>query len=243
VFLPIKAPAIQSSTNGGRPFEHARIIRVPIELDHVFICTAPGAPAAEELVRLGLHEGAPNRHPGQGTANRRFFFANAMLELLWVSNEVEAQDENTRRTLLWERWSGREQSASPFGICLRPIDAPDVHPPFPGWVYRPPYLPDPMSIHIGEGGTMEPMWFYLRFMRRGHHEQQFIEHAIGVREITALTLTTPVPLQSRVSQMIVESGILGTHPGAKSLLEIEFDHSREGQSVDLRPHLPLLLRI
>ena len=131
---------------------------------------------------LGLHEGSPNTHPGQGTANRRFFFANAMLELLWVSNEADAKGLNTRRTLLWERWSGRERSASPFGICLRPIDAQDVPPPFPGWEYRPAYLPDSMSIHIGEGGCLEPMWFYLQFMRRGHHEQQFMEHTVDPRD-------------------------------------------------------------
>jgi len=127
------------------------------------MCTAPGAPAAEQLSRLGFQEGAPNQHPGQGTANRRFFFINAMLELLWVSNPAEAQHENTRRTLLWERWSGREQGASPFGICLPPIDSQGLGPPFPGWEYRPAYLPDPMSIHIGEGGIAEPMWFYLSF--------------------------------------------------------------------------------
>lgn len=166
-----------------------------------------------------------------------------MLELLWVINELEAQDQNTRRTLLWERWSGREQSASPFGICVRPIDAPDVQPPFPGWEYRPAYLQDPMSIHIGDGEIIEPMWFYLSFVRRGYHEQQFVEHPIGAREITALTLTTPTPLRSEVAQIIVESGIVGTHAGERSLLEIEFDHSRQGQAVDLRPQLPLLLRI
>src|ERR1700757_2009678 len=50
-----------------------------IELDHLFVCTAPGAPEAEELVQFGLHEGPPNQHPGQGTACRRFSFANAMI--------------------------------------------------------------------------------------------------------------------------------------------------------------------
>jgi hypothetical protein len=38
---------------------------MPIELDHLFVCTAPGAPEAEKLVQFGLHEGPPNRHPGQ----------------------------------------------------------------------------------------------------------------------------------------------------------------------------------
>jgi hypothetical protein len=74
-----------------------------IELDHLFVCTAPGAPEAEKLVRFGLHEGAPNQHPGQGTANRRFAFVNAMIELVWVNDATEAQSKSTRRTLLWER--------------------------------------------------------------------------------------------------------------------------------------------
>jgi hypothetical protein len=38
------------------------------ELDHLFVCTAPGVPEAEKLVEFGLHEGPPNQHPGQGTA-------------------------------------------------------------------------------------------------------------------------------------------------------------------------------
>ncbi|AFY78420.1 MAG: hypothetical protein IGR93_19055 [Hydrococcus sp. C42_A2020_068] len=54
------------------------------ELDHLFICTAIGAPEADRLLSFGLTEGTPNIHPGQGTANRRFFFHNVMLELLWV---------------------------------------------------------------------------------------------------------------------------------------------------------------
>jgi hypothetical protein len=63
-------------------------------------------------------------------------------------------------------------------------------------------------MHIGEVGIEEPMWVCLSFMRRVHREQRFIEHPIGIREITGLTLTTSVPLRSNVSQKIVESGIL-----------------------------------
>lgn len=55
-----------------------------VELNHLFVCTAAGAPEAEALKAFGLTEGTPNTHPGQGTSNRRFFFRNAMLKLLWV---------------------------------------------------------------------------------------------------------------------------------------------------------------
>ena len=87
------------------------------------------------------------------------------------------------------------------------------------------------------------MWVYLSFMRRVYREQRFIEHSIGIREITGLTLTTPVPLRSVASQRIVEGGILSTRKGATSLLEVEFDKNRRKRSVDFRPHLPLIFQL
>lgn len=214
-----------------------------IELDHLFICTAPGAPEAEELVRFGLREGPPNQHPGQGTANRRFAFVNAMIELLWVSDVQEAQGEYSRHTLLWERWSGREGKASPFGICLRPVDSQNTESPFPAWEYRPSYLPVPLVMHIGKAGVEEPMWVYLSFMRRIDREHQFVEHPIGIREITSLTLTTPVLLRSTAAERIVESGILSVQKGPNSILEIQFDGNLRNQVADFRPHLPLVFRL
>ena len=83
------------------------------EFDHVFICVSCGGDEADSLAALGLTEGMPNVHPGQGTACRRFFFANSDLELLWVCNAGEAQAETIRRTHLWERWTGRAR-----GACL-----------------------------------------------------------------------------------------------------------------------------
>jgi hypothetical protein len=214
-----------------------------IELDHLFVCTDPDAPEAEKLIQFGLREGPPNQHPGQGTACRRFAFSNAMIELFWVSDAIDAQNPTTSRASLWERWSGRKGNASPFGICLRPVNAQDTEPPFPAWEYRPAYLPDPLCMHIGEAGIEEPLWVYLRFMQRSQREQWFIEHPIGIREMTGLTLTTPVPLRSAAAQKIVESGVLRTQSGETSLLEIEFDWNRRKESIDFRPDLPFIFHI
>ena len=93
------------------------------EIDHIFVLTDAGAPAADALLQLGFTEGPPNRHQGQGTANRRFFFDNAMLELLWVESVEDASSPAARPLQLAERWMGRSNSASPFGICLRPNNA------------------------------------------------------------------------------------------------------------------------
>jgi hypothetical protein len=100
-----------------------------------------------------------------------------------------------------------------------------------------------MSLHIGEAGITEPMWVYLAFMRRSLHEQKFVEHDIGAREITGLTLTSPLPLQSPASQIVIESGILTPRSGPESLLEIEFDRARQKRLVDLRPDLPFIFRL
>jgi hypothetical protein len=186
-----------------------------VELDHVFVCTAPGAPEAEEFVRFGLREGSPNRHPGQGTASRRFAFANAMIELVWVDDAEEARSECSRPTQLWERWTSRAGKSSPFGICVRPVDSQDTESPFPAWKYRPSYLPDPLVMHVGEAGVEEPMWVYLGFMRRVDREQWFVEHPIGLREITNLTLTTPCRFAP---------------PRLRAWSRVEFFHLKMGQN-------------
>jgi hypothetical protein len=214
-----------------------------LELDHLFICTESGAPEAERLIELGCREGPPNEHPGQGTANRRFFFANAMLELLWVSDAQEAQNERTRRTQLWERWSGRHAGASPFGVCVRPANVQSTAPPFPAWEYRPLYLPSPLVMHIGDAGIEEPLWIYMDFQRHALCEARFTGYPGGMREITGVALTSPVPLRSRASQVMAQLGVLSAREGNEHLLEVEFDGHRRKRVVDCRPHLPLVFRL
>ena len=110
---------------------------MPFELDHVLICTQAGAPEADRLVDFGLTEGPANVHTNQGTANRRFFFHNAMIECFWVHTPQEAQNAMTRPTHLWPRWQGRGHETSPFGICLRPASPQSESLPLPTWAYRP----------------------------------------------------------------------------------------------------------
>ena len=193
-------------------------------------------------MRFGLHEGLPNRHPGQGTACRRFSFQNAMLELLWVCNPEEAQSEPTRGTMLWERWSARNRGASPFGICLRPACDANSAVPFPAREYRPTYLPEALAMHLGEAGIEEPMWIYLAFARRADRERHFAGHPAGICEVTSVTLRSPVSMGSEASKQVIEEGVLKTSLGPAPSLEIEFDGCRRNRSHDFRPHLPLIFR-
>ena len=97
-------------------------------------------------------------------------------------------------------------------------------------------------MHIAETDIEEPMWVFMGFMRRINREQWFVEHPIGIREITGVTLTTPVALGSAASRAAVEDGVLRVHEGTKHFVEIEFDGNRCGQTEDFRPHLPLIFR-
>ncbi len=53
-----------------------------VEVDHLFVWDRTCGAAADALALAGLAEGPPNRHPGQGTACRRFLLRNAYLEVL-----------------------------------------------------------------------------------------------------------------------------------------------------------------
>src|SRR6476646_1436267 len=131
-----------------------------IEFDHLFVCvSSSGTDEANALAAVGLGEGTPNTHPGQGTACRRFFFHNAYLELLWVTDPAEAQSEAIRPTHLWKRWTQRSTGMCPFGIGFRPGIGHVGSPPFSPMDYRPPYLPDPLAIHIASTTNVltEPM--------------------------------------------------------------------------------------
>lgn len=113
-----------------------------MQLDHIFIRSSKGGIEAETLLEFGLVEGTPNTHPGQGTANRRFFFHNMMIELLWVEDISEVQNERTKPLKLFERLSGTSEVVSPFGICFRPSENCNSIVPFTCWKYKPVYLPN-----------------------------------------------------------------------------------------------------
>lgn len=216
------------------------------ELDHIFICTSVGAPEAQQLIDFGIAEGAPNRHPGQGTANRRFFFENAFLELVWVENFEEAQSELVRPTGLWERWSRRNHGADPFGICLRTTGKATAALPFPAWDYQPSYLPPELSIQMFEhsANASLPLLFFLAFGRRpdsfDDSRRQPMSHPSDVRTITRVSVTSPA--LSGAPWTSVESQVpeLKFKSGEPPLMEVEFDHQHRGAITDFRPNLPLV---
>jgi hypothetical protein len=210
------------------------------EFDHLFIFTDIGAPAADRLVALGLTEGSSRTHPGQGTANRSFFFHNAMLELLWVHNPIEAQSELIQRTRLWERAENRARIC-PFGISLRPATDPPEPAAFPHWDYHPPYLPETLSIAVATNSEVltEPMLFQIPFGKRPDQlppvKAQPLDHPLGFREITRVEIITPVTTApSPELQIFLDNNHIKIRNGLDYCVELGFDGERQGQQMDLR---------
>ncbi|MBI4781742.1 MAG: hypothetical protein HY785_10470 [Oscillatoriophycideae cyanobacterium NC_groundwater_1537_Pr4_S-0.65um_50_18] len=217
------------------------------EFDHLFIFTDVGACAANRLASFGLIEGSSIPHPGQGIANRRFLFYNAMLELLWIYNPQEAKFEPIHLACLWERWRDRNNGACPFGLCLRSTDSGDTV-AFPNWAYRPSYLSETMSIEVGTNSDVltEPMFFQISYGQRPDsypaEKSQPLDHAVGLREITRVELVSPAANSlSPKFQAVINTNQVKVLTGTEYFLELGFDQEQQGKQADFRPELPLTI--
>ncbi|MGF1520995.1 MAG: VOC family protein [Leptolyngbyaceae cyanobacterium] len=210
-----------------------------MRLDHVFILVEPEAKVGDRLPEHGLREGPSNTHPGQGTANRRFYFANGMLEFLWVRDAHEANTGPGRDLRFAER--SQDPKASPFGA----IFVPHHHPisqamPFPGWHYQPDYFPPPKGFHVGANSQnlMEPLCFYFPFHDPGVPKPQPTRNPQTISEVI---ISTPSTDTEGVLALASQTERLAIHTGQEHLLEITLDDHDSGHTEDYRPAMPLIL--
>ena len=210
-----------------------------LELDHVFILVEPEAKVADQLLDHGFREGPRNTHPGQGTANRRFYFANGMLEFIWVQDANEARNGPGRNLHFSERAS--DPTASPFGIIFVPRnDNANSEMPFPGWHYQPDYFPPSKGFHVGANSEtlLEPLCFCFPFHNPDVPRPQPERNS---QRITDVVISTPsidthgvLVLASRCDRLSIQSA-------REHLMEITLDHRALGQTQDFRPAMPLIL--
>jgi len=208
-----------------------------MELDHFFILAEPGAPAASLLTDIGLVEGTANDHPGQGTSNRRFFFANSMLELLYIRDAREAAAGPGSRLRLTERIADR--SSSPFGLVFKATDeSSSEH--FPGWQYFPEYLSADQYFHVGENSDHfdEPLCILLPQTS----SQPTRQPGNGRFDyVTEVRVSFPSRRTSPVLEKVGQCRMLSLISGESHLMEIVFNGHRDHLSEDFRPFLPLTI--
>lgn len=185
-----------------------------IDLCHIFVFVDDRAAAMAALKSCGLIESFRRTHPGQGTANIAACFDNAYLEVLWPEDQAELVSTPVARTRLSERSRWRETGACPFGIGLR------GRLPFPSWDYRPPFLPEGMSLSVAlaSDDPRQPFLFRSPGDARpdawpdgmaGDRQQ-----VAGLAEITAIHLDLPVGASPAV-RTLAERGFLTLVPAVR----------------------------
>jgi hypothetical protein len=210
-----------------------------LELDHLFILLEPKAEGANRLLEQGFQEGPCNTHPGQGTANRRVYFANGMVEFLWVRDADEARSGPGRDLCFPER--AADPDASPFGMIFVPGTDPVIPKmPFPGWHYQPDYFPPPKGFHVGANSEnlMEPLCFYFPFHVPGVPRPQPQRNPQTISEVV---ISTPSTDTQGVLALASQCDRLSIQSANEHLMEITLDYHAVGQTQDFRPALPLVL--
>jgi len=155
-----------------------------MEIDHIFIFTKDNGKIADELVQFGLTEGSSRVHVGQGTTNRKFYFDNFFLEILWVHNEEELKSDTTKPTGLWQRADFNSPN-SRFGLCI--VNTDETESLFEKtFKYQPAYFPVGLYIDIlrNEQNLNLPWTFRLPFKGQKKNDTEPTEHKNGLRNLT-----------------------------------------------------------
>lgn len=237
-----------------------------MELDHVFVALQadPAGQGSVQLAdsllatriaakdsagllsNLGFTEGSNNRHPGQGTANHRFFFDNFMLEFLFVDDVEGLVDERAEMLRLKDRFSN--PAVSPIGIASRRSSAAKSAAQYGYAAYKAPYLPPELEIQVAlDPDRFEPLWFHLPFVSGLHEKDRRTDkeprsHTNGARELTALLVEMPFAPSSASLGIAAKLGVQ-LKQGDRHAAHLEFDGGRQGQPLPLPPGLPLTLSL
>ncbi len=218
-----------------------------LELDHVVVFTSIDAPEAKALEALGLQGfGGVTRHGDLGSASTSFFFSNLVyLELLWIHDEEAARrnfEPLTMNTIPRMHW--RESGASPINLMLRRRQPGGTElPPFPvHWVQ----LPNGASVGFNGEVLAEPCYGVVpeEMSFRGFRANiQDLPHPLGVKELTGVAVTVAGNDRSPIARLLSENGLVTFESGSSPLATLTFDGGAQGKTVDVRPILPIVLKI
>ena len=213
-----------------------------LELDHVFIIVEPEAMVADLLIEKGFREGTRNKHPGQGSSNRRFYFANGMLEFLWIHDAEEAVNGPGRDLRLQDRATAA--NASPFGVILRSKNSSSSEHsemPFNGWTYQPLYFDPPNAFHIGANSQniSEPLCIYFPFSMLKSSTSKSEKNTSFT--ISNVSIYTPSEDTKEILNAVNQAERLAIKNGKEHLMEITLNNHEMGCIEDFRPEIPLIM--
>ncbi|GAB5408439.1 MAG: VOC family protein [Balneolaceae bacterium] len=197
-----------------------------MEIDHLFIFSNDQGKEADQLIDFGFTEGSTRIHQGQGTKNRKFYFKNFFLELLWVIDEYEIQSESTSVTKLWERSKFQLNGNSRFGLCL--VNSSSTDKLFKkGSIYQPEYFPKGISIDFiaNENNPTLPWTFRLPYRGKQKSHSEPTSHSNGIQLLTKTEFEiSSHDLKSPFISHLKELSNIKFKKSERSHLTLEFDN-------------------
>lgn len=206
-------------------------LRASWRIDHVFVFSEPGAPEAAALNSYGFLPAARREHPGQGTANICYHFADAYLEFLFATDDAALRSLKVAPTRLGDRARWRETGISPFGICLRA----DWLPPVPTRSYHAPFLPEGSTIPIALDGpdSRAPMLFFATL-------PPVVHAPVHTQRVTRVVIQSP-GISAWWDAIAAAAPMLVLEESQAHAMTIQLDGGSSGRSVEVGT-LPLTVR-
>ena len=224
-----------------------------LQIDHIFVCLET-APDINFLKNLGLIcSDNTTYHPQQGTASSLIFFENTYIEFIWVDDETMAEIYAMHSGIDFiARSYSLEKTASPFGIALH--QKPDVIHQYRNSL-KINHKTSEQFINFANSNLVaqaEPLCFMIPesisfsniFNPQFEAHQKLINHPLEIKKLTNTKiamrkigkLTNPISMLDR-------DGIIEIEQNSSPLLELTFDYSVQGESIDLRSiGIPIVLK-
>ena len=241
-------------------------ISTDLQLDHFNIWVKNPKKTKERLNEIGftsVPDSLSQIHEGQGTAGRYFNFLNGYLELIFVYNQNELEENNEKNKDLdfIERANFEQNGASPFSIALKVKGYNVEKIPFEKVRYHQDWMEENVNIYSAKNSKThlkEPSIFVVypeieseRFetlsdLKNIPEEyalwREFYQHPNGAQKITDIIISSS-DLNLNTETIKAVNGIenLTIKSGKEHLMELHFDNDIQGKSFDLRPELPLII--
>lgn len=214
------------------------------ELDHVMLACPAAQPAVGACQEAGLQVAGPWAMPGTGATQAVVFFDNAYLELVWPSGPDPAFADAPGMHF-GERARHARSGWCPFAVAFRPT-APSPAAPIPSWDHAAPFLPPgavPIPVGANSGRSTEPLLITSLVSRRPDQRADHppLQHALGLRELTAVRLVLPPAPRSRELATICGLLPLRLIEGDAPWAELIFDGGSLGHRRVLGRGLPITL--
>lgn len=228
-------------------------------LDHILIWVDKDAPEIELFKENGFTSIISGNHFQQGTSGKYLFFLNFYIELLYISDNIEAFENIEKFGCNYlERSNWRLNHASPFGLALKMETFDKENILFDYTEYKADWMRDDGLIMADNNkNLLAPLVFVLRpkmefpcyrsidEMLLDNRPDDFKKnhiHENGIKTLTSYNVyINPEAETSNLINYLNTSGI-DIFKGDENCIELIFDNEINNREIDFRPTLPLIIK-